>query len=212
MMGQLRRVALCIVRSGEPCLLLVLAYAANGNSVFLSPAGHEQKFGCDDYEETANMRLVAESVAGRLRAMGYVVYVGRGTAAQNISTSNALVPDFHVALHSNAGGPCAQTEDGGGGAGTQLYYRVDSPGMQAIAELMLNAIAPSSAVSRNERICLNDGADCNSFVIGEINQVNAPLAYVEAAFHTYQQDMIWLSSIDGPAMAVLAGIDAYFDA
>lgn len=179
----------------------------NGYAIYLSPAKHSpEKYGCDGYAESAGANLVAQVVKDWLFNVGYMVQIGDGDPAHNISESNAWGSDVHIPIHSNAREPynCADTDPQLGG--TWLMYADNAD--YVIADKILNRMR-SYSPGTNDRI----GTDAQLSAIGslgELRHTTMPAGYVEAAFHTFKPDKDWLVQSAAVAERIAWGIDDYF--
>ena len=151
--------------------------------VYLSPSGQIHNVGTGDYgTEEARCRKVAELTAAFLKAAGVAVdmtpRVWNSTLADNdwlyrvVARSNAFGADVHVAIHTNAGGK--------GANGTDAWYYPGSASGKRLTEAIYKRVAAVSPGS--------DGGLHTSPVFYETRAADAPVCYIELAFHSDPAD------------------------
>ncbi|MCJ7795854.1 MAG: N-acetylmuramoyl-L-alanine amidase [Thermoleophilia bacterium] len=152
------------------------------SKVYLSPSLQEHNIGLGKYgTEMDRMRQVANAARARLEAAGVIVKVPprswafldpNVSLAKVVADSNAFGPALHICIHSNAGPK--------GADGTLTFYMPGSVKGKKIATLIQNRVAPVSPGS--------DPGLATSPVFYETRAANAPVAYLELAFHTDYKD------------------------
>ena len=169
-------------------------YGTNGKKIYLSPADHGGgNIGCDGYvEDHEAERLAIQAAVGSgedLLQRGYTVRIGGGTMFDNIANSNAWGSDYHIPMHSNAqltGMNCAAPYDlSYGASGTYLMYKpgnTEGSGLSDELVIRVGDASPGTGFDRKE--ARGD--------LYELNNSNAPAAYLEMAFHTFGADEDWL--------------------
>lgn len=183
--------------------------ARNGQKVYLSQSCHNgtgstcrENVGCNGYQENFWSSSWASKAAQTLPPAGaglvdrgYTVKLGRGTTQQNISNSNAWGATMHVPLHSNARElNCATNTPSYGG--TWVLYRSSQD--QSFSNVMKGALAVSPG--SNDKIVYDTG-------LGELNQVDAPTAYMETEFHTWLHGTTFLGDPWQHSWLIALGID-----
>jgi N-acetylmuramoyl-L-alanine amidase len=163
--------------------------------IYVSPSSQTTNVGVGNYgTEAARMQQLSDLLVPKLKAKGYTVYGGTNTLtlSQRISASNANNVDYHVALHSNAGG----------GTGPETWYYTGSASGQALGASILTKIkaVPGAATGRTNK---------SSTAYSELNNTTAVAVIVEVAFHDNLTDVNWmLSHWDAIATAIADGIAA----
>jgi hypothetical protein len=181
----------------------------NGYKIYLSPAEHYgQNIGCGGYIEDENAQALALDAAigssSDLLARGYSVRVGTGTYVQNTSNSNSWGADYHIPMHSNAATwDCTPPYDlNFSASGTYLMYYPGDTNGSGLSDQLVNTIGSVSPGMGFDR----KGAVSNLY---ELNSTNAPAAYLESAFHTFQPDVDWLLVYGGWSWRVGWAVDSY---
>ncbi|MEA4828252.1 N-acetylmuramoyl-L-alanine amidase family protein [Clostridium sp. JNZ J1-5] len=163
--------------------------------IYVSPSSQTTNVGVGNYgTEAARMKQLSDLLIPKLKAKGYTVYGGDNslTLTQRISASNANNVDYHVALHSNAGG----------GTGPETWYYTTSTGSKALGASILTKLkqVPGASTGR-----YNNG----STTYTELKDTVAIAVIVEVAFHDNINDVNWmLSHWDAIAQAIADGIAA----
>ena len=152
------------------------------SKVYLSVSLQEHNVGVGNYgTEMGRMRQVGMAAQARLVDAGVTVklppkawaYLDPNTSmAKVVADSNAFKPDLHICIHSNAGSK--------GADGTLTFYYPGSVKGRKIASLIQNRVAPLSPGT--------DAGLLTSPVFYETRAANAPVAYLELAFHTDYAD------------------------
>lgn len=200
------------------------AEAWNGKRVYLSPATHNpDKQGCGDYKENAASASIAEAAANsayadsyyvanprdrnNLRGLGYRVRIGKGTYQSAVINSNAWNAHAHVPIHTNATTfRCTATTSVG--EGTWVMHGATSTQGKALSQKILAELKTRSP-GANDKTCVD--TVCSIGSLHEISAPNAPSAYIEAEFHTWNKGVAWIREANvkwGYRIAV--GIDNYF--
>ena len=170
--------------------------------LFLSPS--TQYF--NPYVTTGDERYWMNQLADRmepyLHASGINVIRNDpgGSAAQSIRDSNAVGPDFHLALHSNAG-PDALA---GTLRGIDAYYYPTSEAGLRMANILVDNIKPIYPLP--DRVQAR-----SSTIIGELRRTRAPAVLTELGYHDNTEDANWLTgNLDAIARALALGVTEYF--
>lgn len=135
--------------------------------IVLSPSTQTwNKYAAGLGNEHDAMKEIAVLTKPYLEAAGHTVVIVDGVSARdNVAKSNAVNPDAHVALHSNAGG----------GKGTEIWYYTTSAEGKDLAAHVYARVAPiSSAPDR--------GIKASTAYI-ELNSTEAPAIIIEYDFH-----------------------------
>jgi hypothetical protein len=191
----------------------------NGKKIYLSPARHEDaghRGECGTLTENQLAYYEAVDAAtgsyyrGRyrpsspfrnLRARGYKIRIGTGTLRSAIRNSNAWGATRHIPIHSNAdvANQCGRTDRTR--FGTLGIYRVGSTRGKDLATKLVRVLGvePRTPYTRdrpspgtNDHTCFNPGDPCTTIDLGELREVNAPAAYMEMEFHTWNTGYNWL--------------------
>ena len=170
--------------------------------LFLSPS--TQYF--NPYVTTGDERYWMNQLADRmepyLHASGITVTRNNpdGSAAQSIRDSNAVGPDFHLALHSNA----APDALAGTLRGIDAYYYPTSEAGLRMANIMVDNLKPIYPLP--DRVQARP-----SVLIGEVRRTRAPAVLLEIGYHDNTEDANWLTgNLDAVARAVSLGVTEYF--
>lgn len=163
--------------------------------IYISPSSQTANVGVGNYgTEADRMQQLSDLVVPLLEDMGHTVYGGSNslTLSQRITASNNADVDYHVALHSNAGG----------GSGPETWYYSTSTSGKALGAAILKRL---KAISGASTARTNKG----STSYAELNNTSAPAVIVEVAFHDNSTDVTWmLNHWDDIAEAIANGIDA----
>jgi hypothetical protein len=191
----------------------------NGKKIYLSPARHEdagQRGECGTLTENQLAFYEAYDAAtgnwyrGRyrpaspwrnLRARGYKVRIGTGTLASAIANSNSWGATRHIPIHSNAdvADACGRTD--ASRFGTLGIYRVGSAKGRDLATKLVRVLgveartagtADRPSPGTHDFTCYNPGQPCTTIDLGELRETNAPAAYMEMEFHTWNTGYEWL--------------------
>lgn len=187
----------------------------NGQRIYLSPARHADSGGRGECghpgENDLAFALAWNAASGdhygdrynpgspwrSLRARGYRVRIGRGTASSAISGSNAWGADVHLPLHSNAdvAGQCGRTTAARFGT-VAIYWHASAAGPQLAGELRRAVGTGGGATSPGtaDSTCPNPGHPCTGITLGELRYTHAVAAYLESDFHTWSAGHAWLAN------------------
>jgi hypothetical protein len=187
----------------------------NGRKIYLSPARHEDagaRGECQQNRENDMAYYAAWDAANgvyfqdaynpsspnrNLRARGYKVRIGTGTLSSAISNSNAWGASRHVAIHSNAdvAGQCWRTDASRFGT-VGIYWSGSSAGYDLTVRLKdvigVEWWGSYRSPGSNDYVCHNPGHPCTTITLGELRYTNAPAAYMETEFHTWNTGVNWL--------------------
>ena len=170
--------------------------------LFLSPSTQYFNPYVTTGDERYWMNALADEMEPYLHASGITVMRNdpNGSAVQSIRDSNALGPDFHLALHSNAG-PQALA---GQLRGVDLYYYPTSEAGLRMANILVDNLKtvypdPGRVQARA------------TTVIGEVRRTRAPAVLAEIGYHDNVDDANWLTgNLDAIARAMAEGVTEYF--
>lgn len=186
----------------------------HGWRVYLSPAFHgttpgvpADNTGCFGYSENSGARQIAFLVKDHLVANGFTVRIGGDNASVNTSRSNAWGPNFHIPIHSNAGGwNCGWDVPGYSSSGGTVVMYASSGGQQV--SNYINFFLGPKTPGPHDRVCTD--VACSGRALGELRNTNAVSSYVETAFHTDGADTLTLA-FDQSTLAqhIFAGIYYY---
>lgn len=186
--------------------------AWNGQKIYLSPARHEDTGGrgeCQSASENELAFFAAYDAANgpfyndvydpdnpysNLRKRGYKVQISTGTISSAIANSNAWGATRHVANHSNARTETCKTTNAAV-HGTNGIYRSGSTLGQDLTAKLTQTIGVDSgrrSPGTNDYTCYNPGHPCTAIDLGELRETNAPAAYMETEFHTWNTRVNWL--------------------
>lgn len=187
----------------------------NGRRIYLSPARHADSGGrgeCGHLGENDLAFSLAWNAANgdhygdryspgspwrNLRARGYRVRIGRGTASSAISGSNAWGADVHLPLHSNAdvAGQCGRTDAARFGT-VVIYWHASAggPGLAAEVRRAVGTGGGATSPGTADSTCPNPGHPCTGITLGELRYTHAVAAYLEADFHTWSAGYAWLAN------------------
>lgn len=163
--------------------------------IYVSPSSQTANVGVGTYgTEADRMQALSNLLVPKLTAMGHTVYGGTNslTLTQRINASNAANVNYHVALHSNAGG----------GTGPETWYYTTSTAGKALGASILAKLKAISAASTGR---YNNG----STSLVELSDTVAVAVIVEVAFHDNQTDVNWMNAHwNDIAQAIANGINA----
>lgn len=189
----------------------------NGKKIYLSPARHLEppraRGECGNLSEdqlgfyTAwdatngfyfNDRWAPRSPYRNLRARHYKVRIGRSTYVQAVANSNAWGATRHIVLHSNAHAfnDCGNTN--ASIFGTLGIYRVGSVRGRDLTSKLTHTLGvasyrgPRISPGTHDITCYNPGQPCTKDDLYELRATNAPAAYMEREYHTWQRGYNWL--------------------
>ena len=148
------------------------------------------------------MNLIADAMLPYLYASGVTVVRNSPemTAASSIAASNNVMPDLHLAIHSNA----APESLSGQLRGTDVYYSPQSQNGRRAAEIF----------AENLRIIYPDPEDVqarSTTSIGEVTRTRSPAVLVELAYHDNPADAAWIrDNINAIARNLALSVTEYF--
>lgn len=169
--------------------------------IYLSPSTQEKNEGVNEYgTEELRMNELADKLQELLENNNFTVYRNNpnDSLQQVVSESNAINPNLHIALHSNAGG--------GEARGPEIFTnRPNTPGdllAKLIYEEILN-IYPDKELGRG--IKYTDR-------LYEIINTTSPSILIEVAFHDNIDDAKWImDNTEQIALAIFNGIQEFFN-
>ena len=117
--------------------------------IYLSTSAQEFNIGVGNFcSEEYRMNRLGDIVENKLKSLGYTVYRNNSnnTLRQIVEESNRILPNIHVALHSNARG------SGFEGRGPEIYAnREGTPGAKLAQDIYDKIII---TLSREAKVCL----------------------------------------------------------
>lgn len=166
--------------------------------LFISPSSQEANVGPGGYVEEVYMNLVADILCPELTRHGieFMRNSKGDTYAGHVAKSNLYKPDFHIAIHSNAGGTTAR--------GCVVFcYKPDTypnrPGTLMAKSIYKYIEALTPVADRG----VKDG----TAILSEVAKTNAPAVLIEVDFHDKVDGAAWLMAhIPEIAQAILLGI------
>jgi N-acetylmuramoyl-L-alanine amidase len=144
-------------------------------NVYLSPSTQESNIGVGGYgTEEDRMHQIADVIKVILEKHGITVYKGNKEQSlqQMVTESNKIVPNLHLAIHSDAFNPEAR--------GATVYYNGLYIRSMTFAETIYKYIEPLTPAK--DRGCKVG----NNFY--EIKNIKATVSLVEVSFHTNKDD------------------------
>lgn len=146
--------------------------------IYVSPSSQtENKYIVGNTNEAAQCRKIAVALVEALERCGFDAKTNTtGDMYARTAESNKWGADLHLPIHTNAYNKKVQ--------GTRIYcYNTTGEGYKASKDIMatLKPITPGSSDSINARNNLY-----------EINKANAPVAYIEVAFHDNEVEAKWI--------------------
>lgn len=165
--------------------------------IYVSPSSQtENSYVVGDTNEAVQCRKIAIALVEALERCGFEALTNT-TDDMYVRTaeSNKWGADLHLPIHTNAYNKKVQ--------GTRIYcYNTTGEGYQASKAIMatLKPITPGSSDSINARNNLY-----------EINKANAPVAYIEVAFHDNEVEAKWIiENTEAIAEAICKGVCNYY--
>lgn len=165
--------------------------------VYVSPSSQQANlYASGNTNEEIMMNLVADVLCDELARHGveYKRNSPSKTFAEHIVESNAYDPDFHVAIHSNAGGTTAR--------GCTIFAYKPSPekiGTQ-LANNIYKYIEPLTPTA-------DRGVKDGSTTLSEVAKTSAPAVLIEVDFHDKIDGAKWIiANVRLIAIAILRGI------
>ena len=172
--------------------------------LYISGSTQENNRGVGSYgTEEQRMQLLADLVAKYIKLGGGAITVYRNNGAmtlnQTVADSNAKNADYHLALHTNAGG----------GRGTECYYWWNTkPEGKRWAEAIYNAVAPITA--SKDRGCMPDNVLYDDG-LAETRDTNAWACLIEIVFHDNIDDVNdYLAHVEVIALELARAIYKHF--
>lgn len=172
--------------------------------LYISGSTQDKNVGVGSYGTEENrMQNLANLVTGYIKLGGGAICVHRNTGSmtleQTVADSNAKKADYHLALHTNAGG----------GRGTECYYYWNTKADgKKWAQAIYDAVAPNTASS--DRGCMPDNK-LYSNGLYETRMTNAVAALIEIVFHDNLSDVNdYLAHVDQIALSIAKAIYKYF--
>ena len=178
---------------------------ADGTRIYLSQACHNvlglpacvPNIGCSVYNENTGSAAIAREAANHFAARGYRVRIGDGTREANIRNSNTFDALIHIPIHSNAGQwDCPSANPANGGT---LVMHYGGPGDDQLANIMVSEVGPQSPGTSDRTDVRRD--------LAEITQTRAHAAYLEAAYHTFGNDVAFLRNPGAWASKIADAVD-----
>lgn len=161
--------------------------------IYVSPSSQtENKYAVGNTNEAVQCRKIAVALAEALERCGFDAMTNTtGDMYERTAESNKWGAELHLPIHTNAYNKKVQ--------GTRIYcYNTAGEGYKASKAIMatLKPITPGSSDSINARDNLY-----------EINKANAPVAYIEVAFHDNEVEATWIiENTERIAEAICKGV------
>ena len=173
--------------------------------IYLSPSTQENNIGAGDYgSEEFRMNQLADLMIPYLKAAGYEVYRNKPSMSlkEVVAESNAIKPDIHLAVHSNAANAKAR--------GLEIYcHRFGGQGEKLARSIyaLLEPLTPAPGRG------VKEGA--NHYGPGkpmyETAYTSAPAALIEVSFHDNSADAKFIiENLPLLAKTIAGGINSYF--
>lgn len=166
--------------------------------LYISPSSQQANLYATGGNEETYMNLVADILCPELTRHGIEWMRNQitNTYVGHIEESNAYQPDYHIAIHTNAGGATAR--------GCTMYCykpaeRPDSLGTKMAYSIYNQLVLITPTEDR--------GVQDGSKILSEISKTNAPAVLMEIDFHDKVEGSDWIKShIAEIAQAILIGI------
>ena len=165
--------------------------------IYVSPSSQtENQYVVGDTNEAEQCRKIALALVDALVRCGFEAMTNTtGDMYERTAQSNQWGADLHLPIHTNAYNKKVQ--------GTRIYcYNTTGEGYKASKAIMaaLKPITPGSSDSINARDNLY-----------EINKANAPVAYIEVAFHDHEIEAPWIiENTEAIAEAICKGVCEHY--
>lgn len=165
--------------------------------IYISPSSQtENQYVVGDTNEAEQCRKIALALVDALVRCGFEAMTNTtGDMYERTAQSNQWGADLHLPIHTNAYNKKVQ--------GTRIYcYNTTGEGYKASKAIMaaLKPITPGSSDSINARDNLY-----------EINKANAPVAYIEVAFHDHEIEAPWIiENTEAIAEAICKGVCEHY--
>ena len=161
--------------------------------IYISPSSQEANLYATGGTEEQYMNQVADILCPELTRHGIEFMRNKigNDYDDHVKESNAYDPDYHLAIHTNAGG--------GKGCTSFCFDATDDtrPGTQFATKLYNQIIAISPFPGRGVR----------STTMDEVEKVNAPSCLIEIEFHDNPEGADWIKGhIPEIAQALLMGV------
>ena len=198
-------VAMLAALTAAPARADVEMGPADGTRIYLSQACHNvlglpacvPNIGCSLYNENAGSAAIAREAANHFAARGYRVRIGDGTREANIQNSNTFDALIHIPIHSNAGQwDCPSANPANGGT---LVMHYGGAGDDQLARIMVEEVGSQSPGTSDRTDVRRD--------LAEITQTRAHAAYLEAAYHTFGNDVAFLRNPAAWASRIAEAVD-----
>jgi N-acetylmuramoyl-L-alanine amidase len=165
--------------------------------ICISPSTQQNNTGPNGYIEETEMNRIADILCPELIRHGISVYrIPRTMDSVNdiVNASNKYNPDYHIAIHSNAGG----------GTGCEIWCsnpKIATHKGTQMAQAIYKYLAPIT-LTPNDR-----GLKDESGNIGEVGRTTAPAVLMEIEFHDNATGAEWIKKrTNDIAQAILKGI------
>ena len=171
-------------------------------TLYLSPSTQQFNPYIIGGSEEEYMNRLADAMLPYLYASGITVVrnTPEMTAASSIAASNAVMPDLHLALHSNAA-PDARR---GQVRGTDVYYFPASRNGRRAAEIIADNLKVIYPLPQRVRAV-------PTTTIGEVARTRAPAVLLELAYHDNYEDAVWIrDNIPEVARVLALSVTEYF--
>lgn len=172
-------------------------------TIYLSPSLQEYNVGYGDYgTEEYRMNRIADILEKLLKEKGYIVYRNKpqNSIQEVVKVSNILIPDIHIALHSNA------SAKEYAGRGIEIYVNKKGTKAEKLAQYIYDEmikIYPDPKFGRGVFY---------SNELYELRETTAPAVLIEVAFHDNVDDAKWIINNEKAiAIAISNAIDKYFE-
>lgn len=161
--------------------------------IYISPSSQtDNKYAVGNTNEAVQCRKIAVALVEALERCGFDAKTNTtGDMYARTAESNKWGADLHLPIHTNAYNEKVQ--------GTRIYcYNTTGEGYRVSKAIMavLKPITPGSSDSINARDNLY-----------EVNKANAPVAYIEVAFHDNDVEAKWIiDNTENIAEAICEGV------
>ena len=159
--------------------------------IYISPSDQTDNVGVGNYgTEAARMQDLANRLGTALANKNHTVLGCKNTISrkERIQESNNLNANFHIALHSNAGG----------GTGPEIFYYTSSSAGKGLAEKVLQNITAVPGCPPSRGVKASSGLE-------ELNSTKAVAILIEVAFHDNEYDAQWIiNNMNAIASAIAA--------
>ena len=163
----------------------------------ISPSTQQHNVGVNGYVEETEMNKVADILCPELIRHGIqIMRIPKTMDSVNaiVSASNAYNPDYHIAIHSNAGG----------GTGCEIWCSNPTNPLHKgtqMAKAIYKYLAPITPTVTDRGLKDENGN------IGEVGRTTAPAVLMEVEFHDNPIGANWImANTNNIAQAILKGI------